>query len=118
MNTIREQIDAQLNVLEMQIDGFCKEAYAKDLRIAELEHQVDELRNLIAPPDLRNSQGWRAVPIKHLAEILRLIDPPPAVVDGKTMVFVNPMAAQILTKISAEVRAMAAATPLAAKEQA
>lgn len=47
-------------------------------------------------------------------ELMMLIDPPPVDVgDGKVMVFRNPMAAEILTKISACARTMlAGSTPV------
>jgi hypothetical protein len=63
------------------------------------------------PMDCRSSlPKYRAVPTKQLMHILGLIDPPPIkrATDGATMVFKNPMAAEILTAISAEVREMMA----------
>jgi hypothetical protein len=61
------------------------------------------------PMDCRSSlPKYRAVPTKQLMHILGLIDPPPFTrkEDGATLVFKNPMAAEVLTAISAEVRAM------------
>lgn len=49
-------------------------------------------------------QGYRAVPIKKLVKIASLIDPAPIEVDGKRMVFKNQMAAEVLTRLSAEIR--------------
>lgn len=43
---------------------------------------------------------------EHIHSLLNLIDPPPTKADGKTYVFKNPMAAEVLTRLSAEVRAM------------
>ena len=57
--------------------------------------------------------GWRPVPISSLSNILRLIDPAPVrLPTGETMVFKNPHAAEALTRISAEVRAMLDAAPV------
>ena len=49
---------------------------------------------------------WMPVRRERLAELLKLIDPQPTVVGEKTMMFRNPMAAEVLTQLSAEVRAM------------
>lgn len=49
-------------------------------------------------------QGHKAVPLKKLAKLAGLIDPPPVEVDGKVMVFQNPRAAEVLRRLSAEVR--------------
>lgn len=62
--------------------------------------------------------GWRPVPVESLSNILRLIDPEPVrLPSGKTMVFENPLAAALMTRISAEVRAMLAATPSAGSQE-
>lgn len=52
---------------------------------------------------------YRAVPTEHLMTLLGLIDPPPVQTEKGLMVFKNPHAAEILTAISAAVRAMTAA---------
>jgi hypothetical protein len=82
-------------------------------RIAELERQVEHfrsvsygLREAIFPRKIQDSKAWRAVPVSHLGHIMMLIDPPAVEVDGKTMVFVNPNAAEVLHRISDLVRAM------------
>lgn len=76
-----------------------------------LHDHIRHLRSMIYPPRPQDSAAWRPMPVKHLMAIQTLIDPTPMVIDGKTMVFVNPMAAETLTAISAEVRAMLAAQP-------
>lgn len=54
------------------------------------------------------AHGWVRVPYKHIATLLQYADPAPvAPGDGKTYVFKNPMAAEVLTKLSAEIRSMA-----------
>lgn len=56
-----------------------------------------------------NLPKYRAVSAAQLTRVLMLLDPPPVhTPSGKTMVFVNPMAADVLTLISAELRAMMA----------
>lgn len=63
----------------------------------------------IAEPMLKHPEaahGWVRVPIQNVHSLLMLIDPVPTTVDGKTYVFQNPMAAEVLTKLSAEIRAM------------
>lgn len=56
--------------------------------------------------------GWRPVPVSRLQNLLCLIDPPPVdLPNGKVMVFRNPNAADVLARISAEVRAMLDAVP-------
>lgn len=50
--------------------------------------------------------GMMMVRKDRLRNVLALIDPPPIETDGKVMVFKNPNAADVLTRISAEVRAM------------
>lgn len=63
----------------------------------------------IATPFLKHPEaalGWVRVPVQHVHSMLMLIDPAPQVADGKTYVFKNPIAAEVLTKLSAEVRAM------------
>jgi hypothetical protein len=63
-------------------------------------------------------EGWRLVPEEILKRIYMLIDPPPIEADGKLMVFKNPKAAETLTKLSAEIRALLAApTPPSAPVQ-
>lgn len=47
-----------------------------------------------------------SVPIAMLAHLAALADPTPVEVDGKTMVFENPRAAEVLRQVSAEVRAL------------
>jgi hypothetical protein len=66
------------------------------------------------------SNEFRAVPVASLVRLMSLIDPAPVQTeDGQTMVFKNPMAADILTAISAEVRAMMETpVPMQAHEQA
>lgn len=49
-------------------------------------------------------QGYRAVPIKKLVKITSLIDPAPFEANGKNIVFKNPNAAEVLTRLSAEIR--------------
>jgi hypothetical protein len=56
-------------------------------------------------------EGFRLVPVDSLRKLHLLIDPEPAVVDGTAYVFKNPMAADVLTKISAIVRDMLADIP-------
>lgn len=63
----------------------------------------------IAKPMLQHPEaahGWVRVPYQHIVNLLNLVDPAPTTADGKTYVFVNPMAAEVLTRLSAEVRAM------------
>ncbi len=64
----------------------------------------------IAKPMLQHPEaahGWVRVPFQHVNSMLNLIDPAPVTsVDGKTYVFNNPIAAEVLTRLSAEVRAM------------
>lgn len=64
----------------------------------------------IAKPMLQHPEaahGWVRVPYQHVYSMLNLIDPAPSkAADGKTYVFVNPMAAEVLTRLSGEVRAM------------
>lgn len=55
--------------------------------------------------------GWMPVRRQRVLRLLMLIDPPPIEVDGSVRVFRNPMAAQVLTQISAEVRAMLEESP-------
>lgn len=72
----------------------------------ELRRAVEQ----VAKPMLQHPEaahGWVRVPYHHIADLLNLIDPAPATAaDGKTYVFKNPMAAEVLTRLSAEVRAM------------
>lgn len=82
-----------------------------DSLVLALNYQVRHLRAAIFPPKIYDTAAWRALPMKHVLAINNLIDPPPLVVDGKTMVFRNPLAAEVLTEISKEVRAMMEAVP-------
>lgn len=50
------------------------------------------------------SQDQKAVSLSALAKLAGLIDPEPVEVNGKRMVFKNPMAQEVLTRVSAEVR--------------
>jgi hypothetical protein len=115
-------------VSDLRADGFCTFAdlhwaihqraigiaeQAAAARIAELEIKVDAhraeangLREAIFPRKIQDSKAWRVVPMSHLGHILMLIDPPAMEVDGKTMVFVNPNAAEVLHRISNLVRTM------------
>jgi len=69
-------------------------------------------------PAAQVPEGWRLVPIINIQNLLGLIDPEPVrLPTGKTMVFKNPDAADILAKISAEVRAMLAAPSIAEKRE-
>jgi len=60
-------------------------------------------------------KGKAIVDRRALVDCLMLIDPPPMEFEGKTHVFVNPMAAQILTMLSAAVRRLTA--PAAPKQE-
>jgi hypothetical protein len=64
----------------------------------------------ILTPALKHPEaahGWVRVPVQRIHAILMLIDPAPATgADGKTYVFRNPLAAEVLTKLSAEVHAL------------
>lgn len=84
---------------------------------AELREAVRQ----IAEPMLRHPEaaiGWVRVPVQHVHAMLNLIDPAPTTADGKTYVFKNPMAAEVLTRLSAEVRAMVEAMILPGTVQA
>lgn len=84
--------------------------------IAAAWHHRDDQREMhlaveqVATPFLKHPEaahGWVRVPYQHIANLLNLIDPAPTTApDGNTYVFKNPMAAEVLTRISAEVRAM------------
>jgi hypothetical protein len=80
--------------------------HRQDANPRELRAAVER----IAKPMLQHPEaahGWARVPYQHIANLLNLIDPAPLKSeDGKTYVFQNPMAAELLTRISAEVRAM------------
>lgn len=72
------------------------------------EPEAQQQAEAVAMP----AAGWRPVPIRSLQNLLCLIDPAPVnLPNSKVMVFKNPNAADMLTRISAEVRAMLAATP-------
>lgn len=119
----------------MQVDVGAKPAKAHGVVMPERanashgshDHQsgwnecLKEVARLNAAPAQQVSvpDGWRPVPIISLSNILRLIDPAPVrLPTGETMVFKNPHAAEALTRISAEVRAMLAAAPAAAAADA
>ena len=72
--------------------------------------QLREAVRQIAEPMLRHPEaahGWVRMPVQHVHSLLNLIDPTPTkAADGQTYVFKNPMAAEVLTRLSAEVRAM------------
>jgi hypothetical protein len=71
--------------------------------------ELREAVRQIAEPMLKHpdaAHGWVRVPVQHVHRMLNLIDPAPTTVEGKTYVFQNPMAAEVLTRLSAEVRAM------------
>jgi hypothetical protein len=69
-------------------------------------------------PAAQVPEGWRPVPIINLQNLLRLIDPEPVrLPNGKTMVFKNPDAADTLSQMSAEVRAMLAVAPSIAEKR-
>jgi hypothetical protein len=70
--------------------------------VERLVEAVVQIANQLALATL--PQGHKAVPIKALVKLANLIDPPPVEVDGKVMVFQNPMAAEVLRRLSAEVR--------------
>lgn len=108
---------ARIAELERQIeqseDLIAQTSHGAAERISDLERKVDAhraeahgLREAIFPRKIQDSKAWRVVPMSHLGGILQLIDPPPVEVDGQTMVFQNPHAAEVLRKISALVRAM------------
>jgi hypothetical protein len=85
-----------------------------------LDAIVDRYAGRLTMP---TSGEWRPVPVRSLQNLLCLIDPPPVSLPGnKAMVFKNPNAADVLTRISAEIRAMLSATnhatiqPLSTKE--
>lgn len=67
----------------------------------------------ITEPMLKHPEaahGWVRVPVQNVHNLLDLIDPAPTkAADGLTYVFKNPMAAEVLTRLSAEVRAMTGA---------
>ena len=72
----------------------------------DMHRVVEEM----ATPFLKHPEaahGWVRVPVQHVHNMMNLIDPAPTkAADGKTYVFKNPMAAEVLTRLSAEVRAM------------
>lgn len=76
----------------------------------ESSRQMRDAVRQIAEPMLKHPEaahGWVRVPVQHVHNLLNLIDPAPTTApDGKTYVFENPMAAEVLTRLSAEVRAM------------
>lgn len=75
-----------------------------------MESEWETWQAALQSPSVAN-EGWKLVPVENLKRIFMLIDPPPIETDGKTMVFNNPRAAETLTKISAEVRALLDAQP-------
>jgi hypothetical protein len=80
--------------------------HRKDDTSRELRDAVRQ----IAEPMLKHPEaahGWVRVPVQHIHNLLMLIDPAPTkAADGQTYVFKNPMAAEVLPRLSAEVRAM------------
>jgi hypothetical protein len=72
--------------------------------------ELREAVRQIAEPMLKHPEaahGWVRVPVQHVHSLLNLIDPAPVKSeDGKTYVFKNPMAAEVLTALSAEIRTM------------
>ena len=77
-----------------------------------LNYWADSISSVVARMTPDELEGWRPVPIANLQNILMLIDPEPVrLPTGETMVFRNPIAAEMLTRISAEVRAMLEVMP-------
>lgn len=80
--------------------------HRNDKNPIELRRAVRE----VAEPFLKHPEaahGWVRIPVQHVQNLLNLIDPAPQkAADGQTYVFKNPMAAEVLTRLSAEVRAM------------
>lgn len=93
------------------IQDLIETGLAYEARFESLHQHINHLRSVIYPPKMSDSAAWRAVPVKHLSAIQNLMDPPPMRIGGKTIVFMNPHAAEILTRINAEIRAMLEATP-------
>lgn len=104
------QLKAQIQIIVRNYveDALHKAQLAEKEQFESLHQHISHLRAMIYPQKMSESAAWRAVPVKHLSAIQSLIDPPPVVVGDKTMVFVNPHAAEALTAISAKVRAMLA----------
>lgn len=104
-------------------NGYSHNDYADTMRAAAdemeryerqrqlMQHEINQLRAMLFPEKPDETTGWTIVPLKSIYHLLNLIDPPPIEANGKTMVFVNPHAAEAMTRISAEVRAMMAAKP-------
>lgn len=93
-----------------QVDAWKKKGWA-------IEPLYAQPPAVAAQPAMAAPEGWRPVPVNSLQNLLCLIDPPPvSLPNDKVMVFKNPNAADVLTRISAEVRAMLAAAPQAATE--
>lgn len=73
------------------------------------QRQLREAVGQIAEPMLKHPEaahGWVRVPVQHVHNLLNLIDPAPTQANGTTYVFRNPMAAEVLTRLSAEIRTM------------
>ena len=83
-------------------DRYTRESGPYD--VASLRPEVLEIIRAVLAVAPVIPQGYCAVPIKKLVKIAGLIDPAPVEVDGKLMVFKNPVAAEVLTRLSAEVR--------------
>jgi hypothetical protein len=88
-------------------------------RVEGLEAENSDLRLLkerILNPQIQ--EGYQAVRRKLLFDAFMLVDPPPFEHDGKTMVFQNPHAIEVLTRLSAIVREMSTQQPLPTYEEA
>jgi hypothetical protein len=84
-------------------------AAAWHYRDAETSRELRDKVAELAVPLLKRPEaahGFLLVRKEHIHRLLMLIDPAPMDVEGKTYVFKNPMAAEVLTRLSAEVRAM------------
>lgn len=93
------------------VEDLISTALEAEQKMIALHQHINHLRSAIYPPKMSDSAAWRMVPVKHAMNVLALIDPPPMTVNRRTLVFANPMAAEILTRLSAEVRAMFDAVP-------
>jgi hypothetical protein len=70
------------------------------------QRDIDDERVNNLRLELRSWQERYERSIKILMGIYTLTDPPPVEVGGKTMVFQNPMAAEVLRELSARIRAI------------
>ena len=111
---IKTQIDAHICCTYPEhIKTICD---AHELRLREVEaerdrwrQEVNAIREQVFNPEIM--AGYKAVPSKLLFDAMMLIDPPPIEQDGKIIVFRNPIAAEVLTKLSAIIRQMTTPQP-------